>query len=214
MIIIRSYLAREAIIVSSSASLSHAEKELLLNADLIRTKNSALENLRLLLISLQDQQTAIITNQNSGHSVFGPPPKISKGENYLGLPYLILDYPRYNNRENIFFIRSMFWWGNFFSSTLHLSGSMKEEFGAEVVARRHELTECYAGINDDPWIHHFESSNYRPLDRLSESELTDLLTCKPHFKLAARWPLTQIDEAERLLLKSWTIFLQTAGLIA
>ena len=51
-------------------------------------------------------------------------PKIAKGENYLQLPYVLLDYPRCFDKENIFAIRTMFWWGNFFSITLHLSGSI------------------------------------------------------------------------------------------
>jgi hypothetical protein len=51
--------------------------------------------------------------------------KISRGENYQLLPYIILDYPSYFSRNNIFAVRTMFWWGNFFSITLHLSGDHK-----------------------------------------------------------------------------------------
>ena len=38
-------------------------------------------------------------------------PKISKGENYKGLPYVILDYPRIFQKEDILVIRCFFWWG-------------------------------------------------------------------------------------------------------
>ncbi|HUS03429.1 MAG TPA: hypothetical protein VMY77_16935, partial [Chitinophagaceae bacterium] len=43
--------------------------------------------------------------------------KISKGENYRLLPYVILDYPAFFWKDRIFAIRTMFWWGNFFSVT-------------------------------------------------------------------------------------------------
>src|SRR5262245_51174126 len=52
-------------------------------------------------------------------------PKISKGEKYLGLPYVMLDYPRMFSREDVFAIRTFFWWGNFFSVTLHIKGKYK-----------------------------------------------------------------------------------------
>src|SRR5690349_5675936 len=49
-------------------------------------------------------------------------PKISKGDNYRGLPYVVLDHPRYFQKEDVCSFRSMFWWGHFFSFTLHLQG--------------------------------------------------------------------------------------------
>ena len=60
-------------------------------------------------------------------------PKISKGENYKGLPWLVLDYPRYFNKEDIFAIRTLFWWGNFFSITLHISGKYKMRYEKKII---------------------------------------------------------------------------------
>src|ERR1700744_546088 len=53
-------------------------------------------------------------------------PKISKGENYKGLPWVMLDYPRVFGREEVFAIRTMFWWGHGFSVTLHLKGKFQK----------------------------------------------------------------------------------------
>ena len=47
--------------------------------------------------------------------------KISKGEN-MGLPWVMLDYPRLFGQEDVLAIRTMFWWGHCFSVTLHLKG--------------------------------------------------------------------------------------------
>ena len=54
-------------------------------------------------------------------------PKISKGENYKDLPYVMLDYPRCFQKEKTIAIRTFFWWGNFFSINLQLSGEYKEQ---------------------------------------------------------------------------------------
>ena len=55
-------------------------------------------------------------------------PKISRGENYNGLPYVMLDYPRCFGKEDVFAMRTMFWWGNFFSITWHLKGKYSKEY--------------------------------------------------------------------------------------
>src|SRR5215207_444248 len=107
--------------------LSPAETELMQNADIILTKNRVLEKIKGLLQLVEQEQLSIIHNEKPDGAVFGVGPKISKGEQYAGLPYLILDYPRVSGPEGLFFIRHMFWWGNFFSSTLHVSGKYKQE---------------------------------------------------------------------------------------
>src|SRR4051812_25707955 len=107
---------------------SVAESELMQNAAVILTKNRVLEKCKMLLGIVQQQQLEWIRHENrTGSEAFETGPKISKGENYMGLPSLIFDYPRLSSANDLFFIRTMFWWGNFFSSTLHLSGKYKEK---------------------------------------------------------------------------------------
>ncbi|HYH14201.1 MAG TPA: hypothetical protein VD794_03215, partial [Flavisolibacter sp.] len=113
---------------------SPAEMELMNNAGIILTKNRVLQKIKLLLEGIQEEMTHIVYREPDfhDHEVFQALPKISKGENYLGLPYLVLDYPRHFDSVNIFAIRTMFWWGNTFSSTLHLAGGQKERFIQEI----------------------------------------------------------------------------------
>src|SRR5712671_4795594 len=112
---------------SAKIRLSQAEMELVNNADLILTKNAILKKAYRLLGNLQVEQQKYIMLHPSGlpAKVSASTFKISKGENYKELPYLVLDYPRLFEQENIFAVRTMFWWGNFFSITLHLSGRHK-----------------------------------------------------------------------------------------
>src|SRR6185436_1888331 len=107
-----------------------AEMELVSSPDIILTKNAILQKIKSFLEELQLKQQDVLQKYSS-HLPEEPlkiSPKISRGENYKGLPWLVLDNPRYFQHNNIFAIRTMFWWGNFFSITLHVSGNNKAKF--------------------------------------------------------------------------------------
>lgn len=192
----------------SKIRLSPSELSLFCNADIILTKNSIIQKTVTLLSYLQEQLTA-----DKNHSTLFSSPKISKGENYLGLPYVVLDYPRVSKGEDLFFIRSMFWWGQFFSSTLQLAGMYKKANVEKLSAAYHELAlqQYYVGIQNDPWQHHFEESNYQKIEELSNHDFTTIIRQQPHIKIAARWPLTEWDAAANLLEQSWKTL---TGLVA
>ena len=46
--------------------------------------------------------------------------KVSRGENYDGLPYIILDFPKHFKNTDIFSFRTIFLWGREINFTLHL----------------------------------------------------------------------------------------------
>jgi hypothetical protein len=192
----------------SKIRLSPAEAALIGNAEIILTKNSIIQKTAALLAGLQEELMAESNAMN-----FSSSPKISKGENYLGLPYVVLDYPRISKGEDLCFIRSMFWWGQFFSSTLQVAGHYKEKSlpllssAFQALARQ----DYYLGINEDVWQHHFESSNYRKLSTLPKDEYEALLHQQPHIKIAARFPLSEWDAAANHFVTNWKTL---AGLIA
>jgi hypothetical protein len=135
--------------------------------------------------------------------ILGSSPKISKGENYQGLPYLILDYPRLFEHENIFAVRTMFWWGHFFSVTLHLSGIYKKEAEENLIASYGAMKEkgYYCYINEDQWKHHFEGDNYIFLSGMSKEDFEKSVRRKSFFKIANKISLQQWDDAEEILLR-------------
>jgi hypothetical protein len=178
--------------------LSATELELVTNADWILTKNAILQKVKIILELLQAEQQDYLAKEklNFPAAFIAPFPKISKGENYKGLPYLVLDHPRYFDKENVFVIRTLFWWGNFFSITLHLSGHCKELFQQQLI-HAYSLfasNDFFLCINDDQWEHHFEKDNFKPVQEIARGEFEQLLSKKPFIKLAQKYPLQQWDE--------------------
>jgi len=120
--------------------------------------------------------------------------KIAKGENYLKLPYYILDYPRQFSQESIFALRTMFWWGKYFSVTFHLSGDALNTFRAAVVNRLDVLhdQDLYIYHNaEDPWQHHITETNYRQLKDWDMRELGQHIVEVDHFKVCRVLPLQE-----------------------
>lgn len=179
------------------------------DADLILTKNQIMQKARLLLEHLQqDFMDHLKYNQNPlPHEVSISMPKISKGENYLGLPYLILDYPRCFNKENTFAIRTMFWWGNFFSITLHLSGSYKNSYENNVISSYPLLKKekYFVSITQNEWEHHFEKSNYAGIDTLSKAAFEKNIRKFSFLKIAYKIPVAKWDEAAEKLFHHFKI---------
>jgi len=116
--------------------------------------------------------------------------KISRGENYLGLPYLVLDYPAVFSREGIFAYRTMFWWGNFFSATLHLDGDYLNYYRHKLINKLDELEllQIYIGIGDSPWQYHYEKDNYLLLSPEHKKHIEDC---------------TFLKLSKKINLKSW-----------
>jgi hypothetical protein len=99
---------------------SQEELELVENAGLILTKNTIIRKIHELFGLISEQMKSELQIASLPEEIKQTSPKISKGENYKGLPYVVLDYPRLFTRENIFAVRTLFWWGHYFSVTLQL----------------------------------------------------------------------------------------------
>jgi hypothetical protein len=192
---------------SAKIRLSAKEMELVINADWILTKNTVIKKVNLLLGELHVAQQDILKDLKNSFppALLAPAAKISKGENYKGLPYLVLDHPRYFDRENIFAIRSLFWWGNFFSITLHVSGHPKQLFEPGITKAYSSFSDndFFICSGDNEWEHHFESDNYTPVKDLSPVQFEYLVRQKSFLKLAQKFPLQQWDSIPALLAASF-----------
>jgi hypothetical protein len=172
--------------------LSDDELQLVTNTGWILTKRRVMEKVDLMLGYVAADQKKIIENEMGWlpGEVVRSEPKIARGENYLQLPYLMLDHPRCFDAENIFAIRTMFWWGNFFSVTLHLSGKYKETFQQKIIDNIGSIKQdVFICINDNQWQHHFEADNYIPVKQLAGAGVAENIFEKQFIKLAIKFPL-------------------------
>jgi hypothetical protein len=191
---------------TSKLILSDEELQLLNNSGWILTKRIIIDKVYRLFGGLADT----IKGSMAGEDAWLPPevllssPKISRGENYLQLPYVLLDYPRCFSGDDIFAIRTFFWWGNFFSMTLHLSGRYKKQFAEKIYSNREILlqNDFYVCINEDQWQHHFEENNYQVIKHLSGEELFRIMKQKEFVKLAVIFSFRQWKGMDELLEKS------------
>jgi hypothetical protein len=183
----------------ANVSLSVKEKELVMNADWILTKNALMKKARRLLENVQRLQHVILQDANASipAEILVTPAKISKGENYLGLPYLMLDHPRHFQKPDVFAIRTMFWWGNYFSTTLHLSGKYKEAYSAAISGAYTQLSKngFFICVHPDEWQHHFENDNYSEISSVSQKDFASIVEDKPFVKIANRISLADWDDA-------------------
>ena len=191
--------------------LSAKEMELITKADWILTKNEALLKIEGLLASLQLKQKEFLADKAFQLPIefFNSTPKISKGENYLGLPYRILDYPKIFNQSEIIAIRTMFWWGNFFSITLHLSGTYKSLYEEKIIQAKSLLgqDQFYYCNNKMEWEHHFEESNYFLIDKIPDNDFIASVREREFCKLAFKLDLQQTEKAEEILMKKYKILI-------
>ena len=182
--------------------LSAEEQQLVNDPGWILTKRIIIEKVNGLLGYLSGDQKIIIEKEKDWlpTAVIQSTPKIAKGENYLQLPYVLLDYPRCFDAENIFAVRTMFWWGNFFSMALHVSGSHKERFQEKIIknvsSAKQDFFTC---INESQWHHHFKADNYVPVKGLTGEELQNIILKKQFVKLAVKFPLQQWNDIPALL---------------
>jgi len=192
----------------SKLMLSEEELQLVNATKWILTKRIIIEKVNGVFAGLAEVMKAKAGDEKKWlpPAVNASTPKIAKGENYLQLPYVLLDYPRCFDKENIFAVRTMFWWGNFFSCTLHLSGSYKVKFEQALqnnvgVMQKNNFYIC---INKYEWQHHFEADNYLPVNKLNEAEIKKIITQQHFIKVAAKFSLHQWNEIDVLLEKSFT----------
>ena len=179
----------------SKLILSDEEQLLVNNTQWILTKRIIIEKAMLLFGSMSQHMQAVIEKESwLPEPVVRSSPKITRGENYLQLPYVMLDYPRCFDADNIFAVRTMFWWGNFFSITLHLSGNYKKQFQQNILNNLFSTKQgFFICVHENQWHHHFETGNYIPVDQLSGNELNAIIAAKPFIKLAVRFPLHEWD---------------------
>lgn len=176
------------------ANVMLSEKEFLLwqNADFILTKNSIIHKIQTSLgqVSAAYQKAAMqLPTEFCAIS-----PKIAKGENYKGLPWLMLDYPRLFGKEDILAIRSFCWWGNCFSIHLHMKGKYLPIFAP---AALQNLRDEWKINTSQEWEHDIDAPCYKTNNGLIYNKEMKVV------RIAKKIPLQQLAIVEENFISSF-----------
>lgn len=191
--------------------LSKKEQEMVVDAGLILTKNRILQEWVEFFARWQEEQVKpvleapLLIPEWTASS-----PKISRGENYQGLPWVVLDYPRAYKAGRFSALRSLFWWGQLGSMTLHVAGPFKEKL-EERLLESHPLAAAagwHICVSADEWQHHDGPANYRPAAELAEEEWKDLIRTKTFCKLACFFKLEDWEQLPGRWAAQWEAMLK------
>jgi hypothetical protein len=189
-----------------------AEMELVSSPDIILTKNAILQKIKSFFEEMQMKQQDVLKKYSSQlpEEVLRISPKISRGENYKGLPWLVLDNPRHFQHNNIFAIRTMFWWGNFFSITLHVSGNNKNDLLKNLTGNVSLLAKndfyIYNGTKE--WEHDIDPDSYKKLSGINEEELQRIFSANSFLKLAVKFSIGSLEAIEDKLLRNYELLVK------
>lgn len=185
--------------MEQEVNITKKELNYLEDLDFLLTRHTIYKKINQLLLETE----ANLKNFVTSHAISFPEHikcktgKIAKGENYRLLPYFILDYPRQFHRNSIFALRTMFWWGHYFSVTLHLSGEALAFFRKSLVAHAGILygqnIHLYTNIQD-PWQHHLDDAHYTAIEKFSEDTLRTKMQELPYIKLTSTLSLGKWDQ--------------------
>lgn len=134
--------------------------------------------------------------------------KISKGEQYLGLPYFILDYPRLFTKDNVFAFRSMLWWGHHYCCTLHIQGAELTNRKDEIANKIIQSKDLYFCINQHPWEYHYQKDNYLIINDINLQDIHSQIDNYGFIKLSNFIPVDLWSEYKSFTLASFARFLK------
>ena len=180
-----------------NSMLAAEELSILQNQDFLLAKQQVQEKLWRLL---EEAQAALKAEVAAASHLFPEGTelqsgKISKGEQYRGLPYMVLDFPKKFAQADIFTFRTMVWWGNECSCTLHLQGHSAQKWAPQLLENlwHHPQKDMvWLGVGDTPWEYHFGKENYQPLRYFNKSALQKHLFGHPFIKLSQKLSLQEV----------------------
>ncbi|MDN5200389.1 hypothetical protein QQ008_03430 [Fulvivirgaceae bacterium BMA10] len=192
--------------------LSEKEIAYITDVDFLLTKSTVIKKVVRMFSEIEEELRNHITKNNYKlpEGTLSRSGKISRGENYKGLPYVMLDYPRLFSDNSVFACRSMFWWGHFFNLTLHIQGEALEVLRPTILSRKERLKgeQLFIGVNETtPWEHDYDPQNYCSVDDLSDKDLESILRDKSFVKLSVKTDLKKWLEVPEFILSTFKFFM-------
>lgn len=193
---------------AAKIQFSSEELQLAMNESVILTKNLIIQKVcRVWNMLAQQFKTVDLTGLPEEIAVMAP--KLSRGENYRGMPWVMLDYPRLFRKDEIFAIRTLFLWGHDISITLHLKGGAQHRYVQQLtmaLLSGNQLNDWWIQVEDNEWQHHRDKNSHQRFGELLQAHTTQYLMERNFVKISYYLSIDQWDNiAEKLLLLFQTL---------
>ncbi len=175
------------------------------NAELILTKNRIIQKVMELFgqVSAAAQDTLSVGLLKDLPEVQAIGPKISKGEQYQELPWVMLDYPRLFSNQHVLAIRCFFWWGNYVSLVLHLKGDYLDKHRVRLAANPWGEAMLF-DAGQDEWNNDLAHVDFQPIQQVPASVWQE----RSYVRIATKIPLSEWDRIESFLMNQYQYFNQ------
>jgi hypothetical protein len=175
--------------------LSEEERRLVQDPGLILTKNRIINKVYALFGTMAEGLQAMPWPEGTELAS----PKISRGENFRGLPYVMLDFPRLFSNQHVLALRTHFWWGNYMSVTLHLKGRYQGEYIGRVEEEKGKLQHGYwVAQTDDEWEHAMVEPFWKPIGEMDTDAFREHIGKHSFLKIGKKLPLETEDIGRKL----------------
>ncbi len=171
---------------NSSFKLTNKEFELILGTEYPLLKKNAIEKIQAHLHELGEQ---LIKNQLITRPLPTTSYKISKGENYLNLPYLVLDLPKIDGNHFPILCRTLFWWGKYFSFNVFIRKDAYDMVSFEKKIKSQSMKGIHVLQSDKIWQQDLDTEDYNQVSKWPENIITE----GPYLKLSIKHPIEEID---------------------
>ena len=132
--------------------------------------------------------------------------KVTRGENYNMMPFVVLDFPRLLGKNFDIVCRTMFWWGHYFSCNLFVNTDLINiEQTAKNIAG---LSKTKIWVGDNLWEQNLKTDQYTKLKKLSKEQIIEILTRQPYLKLVTKIKLdtyNTIPQEAQAMFENWLL---------
>ncbi|MFM2049071.1 MAG: hypothetical protein RI955_1619 [Bacteroidota bacterium] len=139
-------------------------------------------------------------------------PKISKGENYNNLPWVMVDFPCIFSIENIFAFRMFFLWGTEINFFFLLKGIFLNQCLPYILQNiyKEDFKDVLICKNENLWQHHVDEK-YRSIQSFNIEQLKLKIEQQGFLKLAIHKNANSIETVEQQALEAWLIYCKLSG---
>lgn len=185
---------------NAKLGLSAEERRLVLDPGVILTKNRIIDKVYALFGVMADELRALPWPEGTELAS----PKIARGENYRGMPFVMLDFPRLFSNQHVMAVRTHFWWGNYISVVLHLKGMYQQRHVEQVAGAGWRLQDSWVACTDDEWEHAMVEPFWKPVNSMSADAFREHIGHHAFLKIGRKFPL-ETEEMGKALIDTYTM---------